>query len=201
MLRLLVWILVFTGCCPVVFGQGADTAVVSDSEAITGLTATVSGEKIVVGFSLKNIEAGKFLIIERSENGTLFEKLGVIKTPSGSDRVLWTDEAPAGGKNIYRIRFENSKGEEILSGTAENFIPSKKAYKFYPNPVDQILIVRSEQPLEVQLFDANGKPRTQIYKVSGLQTIDVSTLEKGQYFLRCLNVKSGQVSLDRLIKN
>lgn len=199
MLRLLIFIWIFFGFGFVVYGQAAQSTI--DSVEIRNFSASVSGEKIIISFSIKNIETGRFITIERSENGKDFETLGILKTTNGGELVKWTDEAPVGGKNIYRIKFENKEGLEVFSSVVESFYQNRKNYKFYPNPVDNILIVRSDQVLEVQIIDANGKPRTSLYKVDGIQTIDVSAIEKGIYYLRLHNLKTGHVTLDRLIKN
>jgi hypothetical protein len=75
------------------------------------------------------------------------------------------------------------------------------AFKFYPNPVDNILIIRSEDALDVQILDATGKPKISLNQIQGLQTINVSTLEKGIYLLRVTNKKTTLVTQEKLIKN
>ena len=74
-------------------------------------------------------------------------------------------------------------------------------FKFYPNPVDNVLIIRSETALDIQIIDATGKSRLSQTNVSGLHTINVSTLEKGVYVIRVLNRLSNTVVQDRLLKN
>ena len=75
------------------------------------------------------------------------------------------------------------------------------SFRFYPNPVDNILIVRSEGALDVQVLDAAGKVRVSQSRLQGIQTINVSTLEKGIYYLRINNRSTGVVTQEKLLKN
>ena len=75
------------------------------------------------------------------------------------------------------------------------------SFKFYPNPVDNILIIRSENILDVQIIDAGGKLRISQANVQGLQTINVSSLETGVYVLRLHNRSANTIVQDRLLKN
>jgi hypothetical protein len=75
------------------------------------------------------------------------------------------------------------------------------AFKFYPNPVDHVLIVRTEAPLDLMITDANGRLRLSESHVQGLHTINVSSLEKGVYLIRFINKLTNIMSQEKLIKN
>ena len=72
---------------------------------------------------------------------------------------------------------------------------------FYPNPVDQVLIIRSEYPVDLTIMDANGKARITVSNTSGLQLLNLASLEKGAYLIRVFNRSQNTSQLERLIKN
>jgi hypothetical protein len=64
-----------------------------------------------------------------------------------------------------------------------------------------MLIVRSEQPLDMVISDANGKSRFTMKLQPGLQTVDVSNLDKGLYIITLTQVESGRKITEKLVKN
>lgn len=80
-------------------------------------------------------------------------------------------------------------------------MPGDVTLKFYPNPVDQILIVRSDLPVDVQITDGNGRPRITEARVQGLHTMNVSSLEKGIYIIRFSDKLTNVIFQEKLIKN
>lgn len=142
-----------------------------------------------------------FISIERSENGQTFEVVAVLNNLGSEKNYKWTDEAPKKGKSFYRLRYSYKQGESLYSRTVPVVIAGNITYKFYPNPVDHILIVRSESPIDVQISDANGRLRLFHNRVQGIFTINVSSLEKGVYLIRFSNKLTNVMSQEKLIKN
>jgi hypothetical protein len=52
---------------------------------------------------------------------------------------------------------------------------------FYPNPIDNVLIIRSAFAADIFITDAMGNSRVTRSIGVGPSVIDVSTLEKGVY--------------------
>ena len=100
------------------------------------------------------------------------------------------------GSNV-RLKITDS----IIRKPLDVQIAGDISFKFYPNPVDNILIIRSENPLDIQIIDATGKTRLSQANLQGLQTINVSTLEKGIYILRVNNRLANTIVQERLVKN
>ena len=142
-----------------------------------------------------------FFSIERSSDGKTFEVVGVLNKPAIEKQFQWTDEAPLKGKNYYRLRYSYKAGESLYSQTIQSIPAGSVSYKFYPNPVDHILIVRSESPIDVQISDANGRIRISHNRVQGIYTINVSSLEKGIYLIRFSNKLTNVMSQEKLVKN
>lgn len=157
--------------------------------------------RVVLNWRLSDSSLTDFFSIERSCNSKDFEVVAVLKLSQISKWFEWVDESPAKGKNIYRIKSSGKDNRPFYSRTLNVQIAGDISFKFYPNPVDNILIIRSENPLDIQIIDAAGKLRLSQANIHGLQTINVSALEKGIYLLRLNNRLANTIMQERLIKN
>jgi hypothetical protein len=146
-------------------------------------------------------DAPQFFSIERSNDGKNFETVGVINKLGVQKTFQWIDEAPKNGRSFYRLRYSFREGESLYSKTLSASITAPPTYKFYPNPVDHVLIVRSDTPIDVQISDATGKIRITQPRVQGIHTINVSSLEKGIYLIRFSNKLTSVMFQEKLIKN
>lgn len=156
-------------------------------------------EKVQLQWKVTNTDQVDFFAIERGTNGKDFEMIQVLKTlPDNHFELI--DESPLPGRSFYRIR-TSVKGKPVYSITLIVHMGADVPYKFYPNPTDNIVIVRSDIPLDVQIADASGTVRISQSKVQGLQTINVSDLEKGIYMIRFTNKLNNTVTTEKLFKN
>jgi hypothetical protein len=155
--------------------------------------------KVHLQWKVTHIEMVDFFSIERSANGKDFEMIEVFKLLSDNKFELF-DESPIVGRSFYRIR-TSVKGKPVFSKTLSVYNASGAPYKFYPNPADNLLIVRSDILIDVQIADASGAIRISQPRVQGLQTINVSSLEKGVYVIRFTNKASNVVTMEKLFKN
>lgn len=182
--------------------EATTTAVPDSAIYLTDLVAAIKeNTKVILNWRMINNNATEFVAVERSSNGRDFEIVSVIKQSSSGVWYEWIDDAPAKGRNLYRVRFAGKQGAVQYSKTIPAIIAGDISFRFYPNPVDNILIVRSEFPVDIQVMDANGKVRITHNKLQGLQTVSVASLEKGMYILRISNLTTGITSLERLLKN
>ena len=144
----------------------------------------------------------EFFAIERSnDDGKNFEIVAVLSNLERRKFYQWTDEAPRNGRNLYRLRYSFKPSDSLYSKTVAASVTANVSIKFYPNPVDHILIVRSETPIDVHIIDANGKVRISRSTVNGLGTINVSSLEKGLYLIRFSNKLTAVMYQEKLVKN
>lgn len=169
---------------------------------LTDLSAAVrDNSKVILNWRMINTATADFIAVERSSNNRDFETVAVIRQSAAGVWYEWVDDAPAKGRNVYRVRFAGRQGAVQFSKTIPAVIAGDISFRFYPNPVDNILIIRSEFLLDIQILDGNGKARITQNKLQGLQTVNVSSLEKGMYVLRINNLTTGIVSQERLLKN
>lgn len=180
----------------------ADVFVVDTSSFIADLSLNVrDNSKVILNWKQPEDTAFKFAVIERSSGGHDFEVVAVLKQSDLKPDNEWVDDSPAKGRSLYRVRFSGKDGQPLYSKVVSALIAGDISFRFYPNPVDNILIVRSESLLDLQIIDGVGKQRMSISNLQGLQTINVSSLEKGIYFLRINNHSTGLISQEKLLKN
>jgi hypothetical protein len=166
---------------------------------VDALAASVSNNsKVALRWQTTITPEESFFVIERSLNGIDFSAIGVIKnTVRGV--VEFTDDAPIKGKAYYRVK--TTLGQyyaysAIISATLTGDI----SCRFYPNPVDKALIIRSDGPLDMQIADKFGKPLISSRLPAGLKIVDVSSLEPGVYVITLFQKDSNRLLTDKLVK-
>jgi hypothetical protein len=169
---------------------------------VTDLSLSIfENARVILGWKQPEDTSLAFAVIERSSGGRNFEVVAVLKQSDIKPTNEWIDEAPPKGRSLYRVKFSGKYSQPAYSKSAEALIAGDISFRFYPNPVDNILIIRSEGLLDIQIVDAVGKQRLAINSLQGLQTINVTTLEKGIYFLRINNHTTGLITQEKLLKN
>ena len=187
-----------------VFAQSDSTIAPAESgidSTIMISTSVREQGKVQLRWSAGEIGGIEYFAIERASNDRGFEVVGLIKYMTGKPWSEWIDEAPLPGKNVYRVKIVNSNAPATYTVTTTAMLSGELSFKFYPNPVDNMLILRSNSPYEIQIIDANGQVRVPVIKLNGLQTLNVSALEKGIYILRIQNKLTSIVTQERLMKN
>jgi hypothetical protein len=158
-------------------------------------------KKVLLQWAIQSAVASDYFSIERNVDGKNFETIGVIKSHPASNNYEFTDEIPTRGNSLYRIRMTDKKGESVYSDSSPINIPGSSFISFYPNPMDNVLIIRCAFAAELAITDALGKARVTRTIGVGPTVIDVSTLEKGVYLLRISDKSNGQQQVEKIIKN
>lgn len=171
----------------------------STSLQLPNLSITEKDRKAVLRWKADSLPpAESFYAVERSTDGISFSLVGITKT-NHSGWTDFIDDSPPRGKIFYRIKL--SCGERsIYSAMIPATITSELFCKFYPNPVDKVLIIRGESALDVQISDQSGKPLLTDKFAGGLKVIDVSALEPGIYVITLLQKDSGRQLTEKLVK-
>ena len=198
----LLFLLILAGLNSYAQGDQLVSSLDSGATSIKHITATVKNRnKVILQWNLDNPSGAGFATIERSRNGVDFEAIGVLKTGNNIIRQEFEDEMPSNGINYYRIKFSPTEGRSKISPVVNASVAGDLSCKFYPNPVDKLLIVRSESPVDIQLTDAFGKTRIIQKSSGGLQLVDVSLLEKGLYIITITQKESNKTMTEKLMKN
>ena len=148
-----------------------------------------------------NTSDGDYFIVERSVDGIKYETVGVMKVGDVHNDYGLSDNSPSNGLNFYRIRWMGISGKSGTSKVIQTSLSSDVDFRFYPNPVDKLLIIRTGHSIDVEAVDDMGNVRLNKQLQPGLQIINVSTLEKGNYVLRIADKDSNRVISAQLLKN
>jgi hypothetical protein len=204
------WLTAIICCCGVVSNaqQESDSLIKdrtlterSDS-AFTNFTYAIKeNNKIILQWTADRISSADYFIVERSEDGNNFETIGAMKGAANSNEYEITDNSSMSGNNFYRIKYIGKAGQPVYSKILQINSSGNVAIKFYPNPVDKMLILETNFPVEIQLINAMGTVKLIKRLQQGLQVIDVSTLDKGTYILRIVDNERNKSVLQQLVKN
>lgn len=154
-----------------------------------------------VGKDSAYITSAAYFTIERSAEGKTYETIGILKAIETSIKYEFADEFPSRGQAYYRVRCTAKNGTELYSQPVTVMLPGATFFRFYPNPADKLLIIRSEGPVELLIADGFGKQRISKSLSAGPQVIDVSFLEKGIYIIRITDKATGRQQFDKFLKN
>jgi hypothetical protein len=159
------------------------------------------GNKVILQWQADSIHADDYFVIERSEDGNNFETIGAIKKVSSDNQYEIADNSSVTGYSFYRIKWVAKSGRSFYSKSLQIVTTRNVALKFYPNPVDKLLIVETDHPVNMQVINSLGVNKLNIQLHQGLQVIDVSTLERGTYILHIIDNDRNRNILQQLIKN
>ncbi len=130
--------------------------------------------------------------IERSTNGSDWSQIGFVSGNGNSNRLLqysYLDENPLEGTNFYRLKQNDFDGNfEYSDIVSLNYREDKNEISFYPNPVEDVLYISSNQNsenLEFQLVDINGKVLWS--KKGDVKEISFENFSSGVYFLNIVS--------------
>lgn len=144
---------------------------------------------------------GDYFIAERGLDESHYETIGALRSSGIRGHYELTDQAPPNGSNYYRIKYTGRKDSAVYSKTIELSLSADVDFKFYPNPVDKVFIVRTEHSLDLQIIDPSGNTRISKRLQPGIQVVSVTGLERGVYVIRVTDKESNRAVSQQLIKN
>ena len=157
--------------------------------------------KVCLQWDVDSAEEGDYFIIERSTDGSQYETVGAIRKDGTSNHFELNDMAPPNGADVYRIKYSDQQGGLAYSKAIPLSLSGDVDFKWYPNPVDKLFIIRTEHAVDIQVIDANGAIRLSKRLQPGIQVINVSSIERGVYILRVADKESNRVISNQLLKN
>jgi hypothetical protein len=157
--------------------------------------------KVILEWDIDSSTEGDYFIVERSTEGGPFETVGAQVSNNGKFHYELLDQAPPNGTDLYRIRYTSQGGVNLYSKSAELSMSGEVDFKFYPNPVDKLFIVRTEHSIELDILDPSGAVRISKRLLPGIQVINAAALEHGVYILRVTDKESNRAISRQLVKN
>jgi len=129
------------------------------------LTASKQNNAIVTKWTATEEQAVNNYTVEKSTNGKDFTAVQVMSSKgNGTNEYTWTDEQPADGNNLYRIKATNIDGKQLYSNTAlvRWNAGTASSLTIYPNPVTDANFTLSLNNMasgeyQATLYSANGQ--------------------------------------------
>jgi len=170
--------------------------------AIVNFTAVIrEANKVWLQWDVDSATEGDYFIVERSPDGLHYETIDALRSLPLQRRYEITDIAPPNGPNFYRIKYTGQSIGLFYSKPLQLSLSGDVDFKFYPNPVDKLFIVRTEHSIDIQIVDAGGSIRLSKRLQPGIQVINASSLERGMYVLRVTDKESNRAISQQLLKN
>jgi Secretion system C-terminal sorting domain len=157
--------------------------------------------KVSLQWDVDSAEEGDYFIIERSTDGGQYETVGALRKDGNNNHYELNDMAPPNGTDQYRIKYSSQAGPVTYSKVIALNLSGDVDFKWYPNPVDKLFIIRTEHAVDIQVIDAIGFIRLSKRLQPGIQVINVSALERGVYILRVADKESNRIISNQLLKN
>jgi len=174
----------------------------SNGAVFVNFTGVVrEGGKVSLQWDVDSAEDGDYFVIQRSTDGITFETIGALRKTGNNSHYELSDLAPPNGTDLYRIKYTGQDGKFLYSKQVQLSLSGDIEFKFYPNPVDKLLIIRTEHTVDVQILDAVGNIRVNQRLQPGIQVINASSLERGVYILRVADKESNRIVSNQLVKN
>jgi hypothetical protein len=206
MKELQLWLASAFFCCALMgqplSDQPTTASVVQANPAFSFFTVTPQNGHAVLRWAAPPVKAEEYFIVEKSSDALHFETISAMDASAGMDSVYsMVDNSVETGMVSYRIRITAKDGKELCSKTVNMNSLSDADFRFYPNPVDKLLIIRSSHPLSIQVVDSYGVVWFRQELDAGMQIVNVSSLQKGIYFLKATDKTTNSVISEQLVKN
>jgi Secretion system C-terminal sorting domain len=157
--------------------------------------------KVMLQWVISSSASNDYFVVEHGRDTSLFEAVGILKRTGAMDHYDLLDNNPSNGTNCYRIKCTDSAGLVFYSNILQFRLSGTEGFKFYPNPVDKLLIVQIGSVASLQILNSAGTVLLSKQLQSGVQVINVSSLEKGEYLLRVVDKENNRFVLEHLLKN
>jgi hypothetical protein len=206
MKELQLWLLSAFMCCALMGQSPGDHSISASStegnSVFSFFTVTQQDGHAILRWAAPQVKSEDFFIVEKSSDAMHFEMLSAMDASVGLDSVYTlVDNSVGSGMVTYRIRITERDGKELCSKTVNMNLISAADFRFYPNPVDKLLIIRSSHALNVQILDMYGVVWFGQEVDAGMQIVNVSALQKGNYILKATDKATNSVISEQLIKN
>ncbi len=144
--------------------------------------------------------------VQRSVDGKNWGTIGTQKSQGESYTLVnyaFVDKKPASGDNFYRLKMVDADKTFAYSKIIKvNFADAALLSEFYPNPVSDILTLKSTDWNQVKSVEMHSLTGLSVYKSGKAvsKTIDVKNLPVGMYILTITH-KNGEVTNRKVLIN
>ncbi len=172
------------------------------------LSARQAGNAAELKWQAKEETGVKEYVVERSAQGSQFRAIGTVSAKgngAASNLYMFQDSRPENGANQYRLRVVDANGKFTYSNTVV-LRWGGMGVKIYPNPAREQLNIDFNSTvstdLDVALYNAAGQ-MVQQKTVRNVQhqliQFSRNNLKPGVYMVKMTNLKTGEVSTEKIL--
>ncbi len=172
---------------------------------LLSFTGRLNNGKTELNWKTENEMNTKHFEIERSSDGSHFNKIAIMNAMGGGNNNYNTiDVKPITGNNYYRLKMVDKDGKFIYSAILLIRVSASGKFEFvmYPNPVKDVLIIApagTSSPVEVNIYNQEGQKVMAKQISPATATISVGHLPKGIYIVKLIS--NGATMVQKLIKD
>ncbi len=178
---------------------GVDDFSVSGSPlpvTFSAIKVTSKSNRPFISFSTASETNNSHFDVERSADGRKFDVIGTIRGAGDSRderRYEFVDERPIQGINYYRIKQTDYDGKYAYTETKSVRHIDKGSVVVSPRNTDGRLDISTDiDQYEVSVWNASGQRVSSFNALSGSQSIDISTLQSGVYFVKVTGLSNNE---------
>lgn len=150
---------------------------------LVNFTATSKGSNTMLSWTAENEENLVGYEVEKSLNGTSFEKVGFVKANNISKSEYGFMDNMSNGTAYYRLKMKDVNGSVSYSNTVIVKVAISNGTSLFPNPASQTLYVNTSKQ-KATVYSMTGAMLIRAQMNEGLNTIDVQGLKDGFYFIQ-----------------
>lgn len=157
---------------------------------LLSFTAQPAGNAVKLNWTTTNERNVSHFEIERCSNSTVFIKIGSVTAASiaGTNNYVYNDAAPQNGNNYYRLKMIDIDGRFEFSKIISVWFGNTQQVRIWPTPAKSAITIQfAEQYKQLEIVDITGRILLRKNISQQTETIDISTLAKGMYFIRLRN--------------
>ena len=164
-------------------------------------TATnVNNQQVQLNWTTETETNNKTFGIERSADGVTYTIIGQVPGAINSSTALsyaWADDAPAKGKNFYRLQQVDLDGNSSYSNVNVVEIGGVLKLSVYPNPVKDVLTILNPGGLtirEIVVYNTSGVVLSKLAPSStGTVRVSAGGWAAGLYLVKVITDQGSQV--------
>jgi hypothetical protein len=161
---------------------------------LTNFTVQKNNNVVNVNWTTEQEVNSSYFSVQRSTNRTSWKEIGTVNAAGNSNSEInysFTDKAPLKGINYYQLKQVDKDAKAVYSATKSVLFNNLFQAVLSPNPVSDVLNVylskTGSSVTNIYLYDSNGKLVKTLATKENVQTINVSGLAKGLYFIKIAN--------------
>ena len=207
----------FAGLTRAAAQSTSTTSITSTPALILSFDGQVTNNVAMLTWVMENETNSKWFVIERSGDNGEYDSIGVVTGVNNNNMTTYTftDNNMQSGNNYYRLRMVDvdnvvrySKIISLYDYAVQQTTVAAPKMNVYPNPaaatINYTVSATSNQQVIVQVYNLAGvvllTAEQQLNTGNNVETLAVSSLKAGNYFLKVTNVEGNSQFVQPFVK-